>query len=73
MKPHHRIIRQSDHNTLANANDITPSDEARAQEIEAFRSGLIMELIELEIEMTAKDAVLRLVRNFRRQKQNING
>jgi hypothetical protein len=38
-----------------------------AEEIESFRSALIMELIELDIEITAKDQVLRLVRNFRRR------
>lgn len=38
-----------------------------AEEIESFRSALIMELIELDIEISAKDQVLRLVRNFRRQ------
>lgn len=44
----------------------TPSS-ACAGEIEHFRSGLIMELIDLEIETAAKDTVLRTVRNFRRQ------
>lgn len=38
-----------------------------AGEIETFRAALIMELIELEIEMSAKDVVLRAVRNFRRR------
>ena len=38
-----------------------------AGEIENFRAALIMELIELEIEMSAKDVVLRTIRNFRRR------
>lgn len=36
-------------------------------EAEAFRSGVIMEIIDLEIEMAAKDAVLRVLRNYRRR------
>lgn len=38
-----------------------------AGEIEAFRSGVIMEIIELDIEMAAKDTVLRIIRNYRRR------
>jgi transcriptional regulator with XRE-family HTH domain len=40
-----------------------------AAEIESFRSGLVMEIIALDIELAAKDQVLRLVRDFRKQRQ----
>lgn len=51
----------------ANGNNISLPATVCSGEIEHFRSGLIMELIDLEIETAAKDTVLRTVRNFRRQ------
>ena len=43
-----------------------PAATPCAAEIEAFRAALVMELIELDIDITAKDQVLRLVRRFDR-------
>jgi predicted XRE-type DNA-binding protein len=42
------------------------SDDACAAQIEAFRAALIMDIIDLDIDAAAKDAILRLARNFRR-------
>lgn len=62
-----RTTRRQHHNAAANVDNITQSAEARAREIEAYRAGLIMELIGLDIEVAAKDQILRLVRNYRRR------
>lgn len=51
----------------ATGNHIALTAEDCAGEIETFRTGLIMELIELDVEASAKDAILRLVRNYRRK------
>lgn len=51
----------------ASGNHIFLQPDACAGEIESFRSGLIMEIIELEIEAVAKDLVLRTARNYRRK------
>lgn len=58
-----RTVRRPHHNAAANVDHITPSAEARTREIEAIRAALIMELIELEIDASAKDQILRLIRN----------
>lgn len=44
-----------------------PAAAPCAAEVEAFRAALVMELIEMDIDITAKDQVLRLVRRFSRE------